>query len=76
MMVSDGKSYFVGATDRAVEGDWRWLNNRTVDEALWFGNEPNNQGGKEHCAVFKPNGKMNDLKCSWDSNFISEKAYS
>ena len=76
-MISGGgyNKYLVGATDRALEGDWRWLNNEPVDGTKWRNTEPNNLYGKEHCAIFGTDKKLNDLECKLLKKFVCEKSY-
>lgn len=54
MKVSDkAKDYgiWLGATDVAMEKQWRWLDDSGMAFSNWFANQPNNKGGKEHYAV-------------------------
>lgn len=46
-------SVWLGFTDIQKEGHWIALSNRTkMTYSSWKRGEPNNAGGKEHCAVY------------------------
>jgi hypothetical protein len=66
---------FVGGSDQAVEGTWRWLdgaqfwagggNGSPVGGLFtnWRSNEPNNQGTGEDCLALRSDGTWSDLRC-------------
>jgi hypothetical protein len=75
--VTEG-AYWVGATDAAQEGTWRWVDGTTFwsnGAALGYSNwisatgEPNNVGGIEHCMEVG-NGDWNDVECSRGLPFV------
>jgi Lectin C-type domain len=51
-VVAGGAPAWVGASDRAVEGTWRWMDGPETGVALsyfnWLAGEPNNYGTGEH----------------------------
>jgi len=62
---------WLGASDAAAEGEWRWLhNNKQFSNAAgdpvngsfvsWNTSEPNNSGGTEHAGEIFPDGMWND----------------
>lgn len=53
-------SGWIGFTDEAVEGQWKWVTNETVSYTNWNGGEPNNAGNEDY-AQFVSGGKWNDL---------------
>ena len=67
---SIGKKGWIGASDAAVEGDWRWVTGPEAGTTLsshytnWYPGEPNNSGGSENYAHFYNGGKWND----WPEN--------
>ncbi|CAK8674867.1 unnamed protein product [Clavelina lepadiformis] len=77
--------YFVGATDAAEEGKWKWPNKD--DDEEWFYNnwarlEPNNYGYGEHCVqllmvdndFYDYNiGKWIDVSCSSRKFYVCER---
>ena len=65
-------TFYLGATDRANEGDWRWnSDNSPVDLTQFFNvNEPNGFPN-ENCLEFRVTG-LNDFVCNNPTNFICE----
>lgn len=65
---------FVGAKYFHEEGEWRWLDGRTMDSSNWSPGEPNNNGGKEHCVDMwmKKHPMMNDRSCSSQRRFVCQ----
>jgi hypothetical protein len=53
-------SGWIGFTDEAVEGQWRWVTNEAVTYTNWNGGEPNNAGNEDY-AQFVSGGRWNDL---------------
>lgn len=53
-------SGWIGFTDEAVEGQWRWVTGEPVTYTNWNGGEPNNVGNEDY-AQFVGGGKWNDL---------------
>ncbi|XP_039356082.1 C-type lectin domain family 4 member D-like isoform X1 [Mauremys reevesii] len=76
--ISD-RSYYIGLTDQAQEGQWRWVDQTPYNEtaAFWRQNEPSN-GNMENCAVMhietKANRNWNDIPCSTKVHRICETA--
>ncbi|XP_032634583.1 C-type lectin domain family 4 member A-like isoform X1 [Chelonoidis abingdonii] len=74
------RSYYIGLTDQAEEGQWRWVDQTPYNEtaAFWRQNEPSN-GNMENCAVMhietKANRKnWNDIPCSTEVHRVCETA--
>ncbi len=69
---------WIGASDRAHEGHWRWIggeeNNRPLTSRYqgWASGEPNNYGGHEDYASIKSNGTWNDLPGTYDLAYVVE----
>jgi hypothetical protein len=53
-------SGWIGFTDEAVEGQWRWVTGESVVYTNWNGGEPNNAGNEDY-AQFVNGGRWNDL---------------
>jgi hypothetical protein len=53
-------SGWIGFTDEAVEGQWRWVTGESVVYTNWNGGEPNNAGNEDY-AQFVSGGRWNDL---------------
>jgi hypothetical protein len=78
----------LGASDLAVEGEWRWSN----DTQFWSGagsgnggtpvggnytawdgaNQPDNAGASEHCLTLWGNSRWNDDSCGKSLDFVCE----
>ena len=44
--------YWIGLSDLAVEGEWRWITGEVAkdEDAHWNSGEPNDNGGTADCA--------------------------
>ncbi len=71
------KDVWAGATDKDVEGDWKWITGETFQYSNWRSGEPNNENGVEDYLELKllfgfkwndvPNAvKRNWFICEWD----------
>ncbi|KAK7889702.1 hypothetical protein WMY93_025262 [Mugilogobius chulae] len=49
---------WIGLSDAQNEGKWLWINSEPLTYTKWCPGEPNNYGGRQHCAV------INYLRCS------------
>jgi hypothetical protein len=78
---------WLGATDRAVEGEWRWTDaelfwlggaDGSAQNGLftgWYFREPNDVNGQEHCAALIANAstpEWYDSACELASPYICE----
>ncbi|XP_069110205.1 C-type lectin domain family 17, member A-like, partial [Argopecten irradians] len=64
---------WIGANDRAREGDWRWVgDNSKLTFKNWYPGMPDNTRN-EDCAHIYPGWKWNDGSCSSGKQFICEK---
>uniref|UniRef100_A0A8C3RSE8 C-type lectin domain family 4 member D n=1 Tax=Chelydra serpentina TaxID=8475 RepID=A0A8C3RSE8_CHESE len=61
------KSYYIGLTDQAQEGQWRWVDQTPYNETavFWRPNEPSNVT-QENCAVMQIDTKAN--RKNWNDN--------
>uniref|UniRef100_A0A4W5LAY2 C-type lectin domain containing 1 n=1 Tax=Hucho hucho TaxID=62062 RepID=A0A4W5LAY2_9TELE len=64
--------FWIGLSDREMEGDWRWVDNTTLTNTFWkqFSSEPDNNlsGGDdgEDCAVLESNTQAwSDVPCNF-----------
>ena len=55
-----GRRVWIGASDEARDGDWRWVDGRKALYANWRRGEPNNHAGFEHYAHLNEDGTWND----------------
>eukprot|EP00058_Branchiostoma_floridae_P028490 XP_002613981.1 hypothetical protein BRAFLDRAFT_118457 [Branchiostoma floridae] len=74
--LNPGVRYWIGLSDKAKEGAWRWSNNRPIgDFSSWAEGEPNN-AGNEDCAVYAAHpsikDKWNDVPCTLRYRFICQ----
>ena len=72
-------SIFIGATDKAREGDWKWVNGSILTYSNWIGEQPNPYHGDNHWAAFNPDKNKGrwatpedgepvyGFICEWDS---------
>ena len=75
-----GDSIWLGASDVAAEGQWRWVTGpdagATVAGNLWVANEPNNSGDEDYGALGYFGRGMNDLQdrenAPWISGYLVE----
>ncbi|XP_050397734.2 uncharacterized protein LOC126815817 [Patella vulgata] len=82
-----GREYWVGASDLAVEGTWRWLDGSEVgaQEQRWAAGQPSNFNGWADCALMSNTiggNTWRDVYCSYyvhyyyvcqkDNNMISQ----
>jgi uncharacterized repeat protein (TIGR02543 family) len=77
LLASGGKSwYWTDAIDGGTEGTWRWSTGETKQALDWITGQPDNAnsdvgwGSENFAAIYKANGKLNDLP-----NGTSEIAY-
>ena len=73
-IVTEGgiSSNWIGATDTAEEGTFRWVDGSLLGYSNWGRYEPNNAGG-EHCVHLNFKGTWNDYPCGWLQHFICER---
>jgi hypothetical protein len=80
-----GKDIWAGATDKDVEGVWKWITNEPFDYTNWYTGEPNNEKGIEDYLELKsffgfkwndvPNAvKRNWFICEWDKQPDTNRA--
>jgi len=71
--LTSGTGCWVGSTDKAKEGNWRWGNGARVDRKLWGHNEPDNAWGGQDYAFVNAHGLGDGgEKGSPGSGFICE----
>ena len=63
---------WIGATDRDVEGQWKWITNEPMNYTNWSGGEPNDWGPGEDWAVINWGGVNNP---SWNDWYYTQPAY-
>ena len=67
--------YWVGLTDEAKEGEWRWVNGELAmrNQTSWRNGEPNNAKNNENCGLFySSDALINDVPCSLGFSGICE----
>lgn len=57
-----GAEFWIGLSDRELEGEFRWIDGSSTDFTNWAGGEPNDASG-EDCAELTAGGSWNDLPC-------------
>lgn len=64
---------WIGYTDAAREGAWRWTSGSTATYKNWSSGEPNDANGNEDWAELTSNGSWNDLPGNWTAAFVCER---
>jgi len=62
--IAKGRLCFLGGTDSGAEGDWRWINGKSLTFTNWGPNEPNNAHGGEHYVCIVSKGLWNDREAA------------
>ena len=68
-------TFWIGATDKAKEGEWRWADGTLLSSTYsnWNSGEPNNAGGENYCQYYISSGnkgKWNDLNGTQSYPFV------
>ena len=65
---------WIGLTDGAQEGNWRWNNGKNALITDWGYNQPNG-GALENCTVMNISDayRWHDLPCSLTNDYVCEK---
>ena len=64
--------WYIGASDSAKEGTWKWDSGEAFSYKNWNSGEPNNAGGGENYAAVLINGKWNDVTGSGYYPYVVE----
>ncbi len=68
-----GGNYWLGLTDQATEGTFRWYDGSLPKWVHWNSGEPNDWGDGEDCAELLGSGSWNDIGCGGDKRFLCEE---
>ncbi|XP_029599516.1 C-type lectin domain family 4 member E-like [Salmo trutta] len=70
------KYVWIGLTDSATEGTWKWVDDTPLTTKYWYSGEPNG-GGAENCVYFyswsSDKGEWWDYYCYYEYRWICEK---
>jgi gliding motility-associated-like protein len=68
----DGRFFWIGLSDAAVEGTFRWINANPTAYLNWGINEPNNIAGIEHYVEMRAAGDWNDERITSQRRYVIE----
>ena len=73
--VANLTSFWIGATDKTKEGEWRWVDGTLLSSTYsnWNNGEPNDSGGEDYCQYYisgGTKGKWNDLNGTQTYPFV------
>jgi hypothetical protein len=63
------EAFWLGLSDAAHEGDFRWPDGRAPAFTRWAEGEPSNTGGREHCVQVAADGTWTDRVCEMRERF-------
>ncbi|XP_035164640.1 C-type lectin domain family 17, member A-like isoform X2 [Oxyura jamaicensis] len=73
--IMETRVFWLGLSDMHKEGDWQWLDGRSLSLAFWNSGEPNNVGQHgEDCATVSSRGLWNDATCSSVEAWVCERS--
>ena len=61
---------WLGGTDKAVEGNWTWLDGTPWNFTKWAKDEPNNNGNNEDCMQLEKDRLWHDIPCSFENHVL------
>ena len=65
-----GDAVWLGGSDSAAEGTWRWVDGSRVHYDGWAGGEPNDYDSGEDCLATQASGRWNDLPCGDSLRYV------
>ncbi|CAC5393171.1 VCAN [Mytilus coruscus] len=70
-----GGGWWLGASDLAQEGAWRWTSGNQVGYSEWASNQPDNASSDQNCLQLwdEKSYRWDDLWCSYDRYYICQR---
>jgi hypothetical protein len=64
--------WWIGLSDRQVEGEFVWADGEAVDEERWGRGQPDDAACGEDCVALRSDGKWSDAHCELRRPFVCE----
>ncbi|XP_028446788.1 galactose-specific lectin nattectin isoform X2 [Perca flavescens] len=72
-VTGENKVTWIGGFDSVQESEWMWSDGSTFDYTSWDPNQPDNEGGVEHCLEMNYHDNWNDYPCDKTRHFLCAK---
>ncbi|MBM4074936.1 MAG: DUF5011 domain-containing protein, partial [Planctomycetes bacterium] len=70
--VSNDSLLWIGLTDKAIEGQWRWIDGSPLTVSSWHPGEPNNSGNEDYAHFWASSPYWNDIPGNRSFRYLLE----